>query len=150
MDHDASEVNCGELLHAHLREDYSDPPESSEHVSVSEDACNADDMTGLYETAGSEVIFRQQDAQRIMQNPGSSKEEFPPSPSDAQRILVSLSSRCVWKGTVCERSHLFRIKYYGSFDKPLGRFLQDHLFDQVISLILRCINIFVDNTMSKI
>ncbi|KMT04736.1 hypothetical protein BVRB_7g169170 [Beta vulgaris subsp. vulgaris] len=130
MDHDASEVNCGELLHAHLREDYSDPPESSEHVSVSEDACNADDMTGLYETAGSEVIFRQQDAQRIMQNPGSSKEEFPPSPSDAQSILVSLSSRCVWKGTVCERSHLFRIKYYGSFDKPLGRFLQDHLFDQ--------------------
>lgn len=60
------------------------------------------------------------------------KEEFPPSPSDHQSILVSLSSRCVWKGTVCERSHLFRIKYYGSFDKPLGRFLRDHLFDQVI------------------
>lgn len=59
-----------------------------------------------------------------------SKEEFPPSPSDNQSILVSLSSRCVWKGTVCERSHLFRIKYYGNFDKPLGRFLQDHLFDQ--------------------
>ncbi|KAK7349343.1 hypothetical protein VNO77_06643 [Canavalia gladiata] len=58
------------------------------------------------------------------------KEEFPPSPSDHQSILVSLSSRCVWKGTVCERSHLFRIKYYGSFDKPLGRFLRDHLFDQ--------------------
>ncbi|KAM1062369.1 hypothetical protein ACFX14_026608 [Malus domestica] len=61
---------------------------------------------------------------------GSSKEEFPPSPSDHQSILVSLSTRCVWKGTVCERSHLFRIKYYGSFDKPLGRFLRDHLFDQ--------------------
>jgi len=60
------------------------------------------------------------------------KEEFPPSPSDHQSILVSLSSRCVWKGTVCERSHLFRIKYYGTFDKPLGRFLRDHLFDQVI------------------
>ncbi|PON78285.1 Chaperonin Cpn60/TCP-1 family [Trema orientale] len=58
------------------------------------------------------------------------KEEFPPSPSDHQSILVSLSSRCIWKGTVCERSHLFRIKYYGSFDKPLGRFLRDHLFDQ--------------------
>ncbi|KAL9304222.1 hypothetical protein ACSQ67_021485 [Phaseolus vulgaris] len=58
------------------------------------------------------------------------KEDFPPSPSDHQSILVSLSSRCVWKGTVCERSHLFRIKYYGSFDKPLGRFLRDHLFDQ--------------------
>ena len=59
------------------------------------------------------------------------KEDFPPSPSDHQSILVSLSTRCVWKGTVCERAHLFRIKYYGSFDKPLGRFLRDHLFDQV-------------------
>ncbi|MQL93056.1 hypothetical protein Taro_025686 [Colocasia esculenta] len=57
------------------------------------------------------------------------KEEFPPSPSDHQSILVSLSTRCVWKGTVCERA-LFRIKYYGSFDKPLGRFLRDHLFDE--------------------
>ncbi|CAL9778932.1 unnamed protein product [Musa acuminata subsp. burmannicoides] len=58
------------------------------------------------------------------------KEEFPPSPSDHQSILVSLSCHCVWKGTVCERAHLFRIKYYGSFDKPLGRYLRDHLFDQ--------------------
>ncbi|GJU93336.1 hypothetical protein Tco_1318092 [Tanacetum coccineum] len=59
------------------------------------------------------------------------KEEFPPSPSDHQSILFSLSSRCMWKGTACERSHLFRIKYYGNFDKPLGRFLQDDLFDQM-------------------
>ena len=66
------------------------------------------------------------------EEPVPQEEEFPPSPSDHQSILVSLSSRCVWKGTVCERSQLFRIKYYGSFDKPLGRFLRDHLFDQVI------------------
>ncbi|OVA08293.1 FYVE zinc finger [Macleaya cordata] len=72
----------------------------------------------------------QQDGNNYLDEPGSSKEEFPPSPSDHQSILVSLSTRCVWKGTVCERSHLFRIKYYGSFDKPLGRFLRDHLFDQ--------------------
>ncbi|KAI0523274.1 hypothetical protein KFK09_005669 [Dendrobium nobile] len=58
-----------------------------------------------------------------------SKEDFSPS-SDHQSILVSLSSRCAWKGTVCERAHLFRIKYYGTFDKPLGRFLRDHLFDE--------------------
>ncbi|KAF7813970.1 1-phosphatidylinositol-3-phosphate 5-kinase FAB1B [Senna tora] len=64
------------------------------------------------------------------EDPMPLKEEFPSSLSDHQSILVSLSSRCVWKGTVCERSHLFRIKYYGSFDKPLGRFLRDHLFDQ--------------------
>ncbi|ONK75153.1 uncharacterized protein A4U43_C03F13910 [Asparagus officinalis] len=55
------------------------------------------------------------------------KEEIPP---DHQSILVSLSTRSVWKGAICERSHLFRIKYYGSFDKPLGRFLRDNLFDQ--------------------
>lgn len=65
---------------------------------------------------------------------GPSKEDFPPSPSDHQSILVSLSTRCVWKGTVCERAHRFRIKYYGSFDKPLGRFLRDNLFDQVFLL----------------
>lgn len=57
------------------------------------------------------------------------KEEFPLSPSDGQSILVSLATRCVWKGVVCERAHLFRIKYYRSFDKPLGRFLHDDLFD---------------------
>ncbi|GKA51115.1 hypothetical protein Tco_0744311 [Tanacetum coccineum] len=51
------------------------------------------------------------------------KEEFPPSPSNHQSILFSLSSQCVLKGTACERSHLFHIKYYGNFDKPLGRFL---------------------------
>ncbi|KAL7162801.1 hypothetical protein ACSBR2_043142 [Camellia fascicularis] len=77
----------------------------------------------------SEMSSVQQDV-NVQEEPGSSKEEFPPSPSDHQSILVSLSSRCVWKGTVCERSHLFRIKYYGNFDKPLGRFLRDHLFDQ--------------------
>ncbi|XP_007045106.2 PREDICTED: putative 1-phosphatidylinositol-3-phosphate 5-kinase FAB1C [Theobroma cacao] len=47
-----------------------------------------------------------------------------------QSILVSFSSRCVLKGTVCERSRLLRIKFYGSFDKPLGRYLRDDLFDQ--------------------
>ncbi|GAV82574.1 Cpn60_TCP1 domain-containing protein/PIP5K domain-containing protein [Cephalotus follicularis] len=47
-----------------------------------------------------------------------------------QSILVSFSSRCVLKGTVCERSRLLRIKFYGCFDKPLGRYLRDDLFDQ--------------------
>ncbi|MQL80211.1 hypothetical protein Taro_012653, partial [Colocasia esculenta] len=65
-----------------------------------------------------------------LHDPAPVKEDFSPSPSDHQSILVSLSSRCVRKGTVCERAHIFRIKYYGSFDKPLGRFLRDHLFDQ--------------------
>ncbi|XP_048502539.1 putative 1-phosphatidylinositol-3-phosphate 5-kinase FAB1C [Beta vulgaris subsp. vulgaris] len=47
-----------------------------------------------------------------------------------QSILVSFSSRCVSKGTLCERSRLLRIRFYGSFDKPLGRYLRDDLFDQ--------------------
>ncbi|WOG89412.1 hypothetical protein DCAR_0208650 [Daucus carota subsp. sativus] len=72
----------------------------------------------------------QRDVKNVLEEQNSLKEEFPASPSDHQSILVSLSSRCVWKGTVCERSHLFRIKYYGNFDKPLGRFLRDNLFDQ--------------------
>ncbi|XP_062192665.1 1-phosphatidylinositol-3-phosphate 5-kinase FAB1B-like [Phragmites australis] len=58
------------------------------------------------------------------------KDEIPASPADNQSILVSLSSRCVWKETLCERPHLLRIKYYGNFDRPLGRFLRDELFDQ--------------------
>ncbi|WVZ92657.1 hypothetical protein U9M48_038703 [Paspalum notatum var. saurae] len=57
-------------------------------------------------------------------------DEIPASPADNQSILVSLSSRCVWKETLCERPHLLRIKYYSNFDKPLGRFLRDQLFDQ--------------------
>lgn len=48
-----------------------------------------------------------------------------------QSILVSFSSRSMLNGTVCERSRLLRIKFYGSFDKPLGRYLQDDLFGQV-------------------
>jgi len=48
-----------------------------------------------------------------------------------QSILVSLSSTCIPKGLICERSQLFRIKFYGSFDKPLGRYLREDLFDQV-------------------
>ncbi|CAK9166856.1 unnamed protein product [Ilex paraguariensis] len=47
-----------------------------------------------------------------------------------QSILVSFSCHCVLNGTVCERSRLLRIKFYGCFDKPLGRYLRDDLFDQ--------------------
>lgn len=58
--------------------------------------------------------------------------EYFSSADTHQSILVSYSSRCVRKGTVCERSRLMRIKFYGCFDKPLGRYLRDDLFDQVI------------------
>ncbi|KAJ0961395.1 hypothetical protein J5N97_000431 [Dioscorea zingiberensis] len=39
---------------------------------------------------------------------------------DPQSILVLLSSQCISKRTVCEQSHLSRIKYYGNFDVSLG------------------------------
>lgn len=57
--------------------------------------------------------------------------EFFSATDGHQSILVYFSSHCVSKGTVCERTRLLRIKFYGSFDKPLGRYLRDDLFDQV-------------------
>ncbi|CAM0882758.1 unnamed protein product [Alopecurus aequalis] len=56
--------------------------------------------------------------------------EYIPTADNHQSILVSLSSTCIPKSLVCERPELFRIKFYGSFDKPLGRFLREDLFDQ--------------------
>lgn len=56
-----------------------------------------------------------------------------------QSILVYFSSHCVSKGTVCERTRLLRIKFYGSFDKPLGRYLHDDLFDQVSCIYFLCL-----------
>lgn len=60
-------------------------------------------------------------------------DEFYSAADSRQSILVSFSSRCVLNGTVCVRSQLLRIKFYGSFDKPLGRYLQDDLFGQMSS-----------------
>lgn len=57
--------------------------------------------------------------------------EFYSAADGCQSILVSFSSRCILNGSVCERSRLLRIKFYSSFDKPLGRYLQDDLFGQV-------------------
>ncbi|KAI3453111.1 hypothetical protein Pfo_009774 [Paulownia fortunei] len=47
-----------------------------------------------------------------------------------ESILVSFSSHCILNGTVCERSRLLRVKFYGLSDKPLGRYLRDDLFDK--------------------
>ncbi|CAM6126649.1 unnamed protein product [Calypogeia fissa] len=71
--------------------------------------------------------YRQSDVER-------SKEDFPPSPSDRQSILVQFSKRCLAKGTVVKQPNFVRIKYYGNCDepngdKPLGMFLRDTLFD---------------------
>lgn len=49
----------------------------------------------------------------------------------SQSILVSFSSHCILNGSVCARSRLLRVKFYGPSDKPLGRYLREDLFDEV-------------------
>ncbi|KAK4764732.1 hypothetical protein SAY86_025822 [Trapa natans] len=97
---------------------------------LSSERMSHNDFNDMVPSKISEGSSAQVDEKKTGDEQGMLQDEFPPSPSEHRSILVSLSSRCVWKGTVCERSHLFRIKYYGNFDKPLGRFLRDHLFDQ--------------------
>ncbi|KAI5081874.1 hypothetical protein GOP47_0001617 [Adiantum capillus-veneris] len=103
----------------------------SGHKEVGADSCTSfleeeenQASSAREEGIGGSLQMRKED---YFQDP--SHEEFPPSPSNHQSILVSFSSSCLRKRTVCERGHLFRIKYYGTFDKPLGKFLQD-LFNQ--------------------
>ncbi|KAL5553392.1 hypothetical protein UlMin_040793 [Ulmus minor] len=75
-----------------------------------------------------DITSELKESEKIDENDVSS-EYF--SASDThQSILVSFSSHCVLKETACERSRLMRIKFYGCFDKPLGRYLRDDLFDQ--------------------
>ncbi|KAF8025937.1 hypothetical protein BT93_F2693 [Corymbia citriodora subsp. variegata] len=102
---------------------------TSEKVGQGDDYRHGNNIILPADNVGKSDLAAAKDGKNHNGEMGSSKEEFPPSPSDHQSILVSLSTRCVWKGTVCERPHLLRIKYYGCFDKPLGRFLRDHLFD---------------------
>ncbi|KAK9277105.1 hypothetical protein L1049_006644 [Liquidambar formosana] len=66
--------------------------------------------------------------ERIDENEASS--EYFSATESHQSIVVSFSNYCVLKGTVCEHSRLQRIKFYGCFDKPLGRYLCNDLFDQ--------------------
>lgn len=54
-------------------------------------------------------------------------KEFPQSSPDHQSIVVSVSSRTMSKGNVCEKPQLKRIKYYGPSDKPMGMFLREFL-----------------------
>ncbi|KAG6419831.1 hypothetical protein SASPL_116343 [Salvia splendens] len=49
---------------------------------------------------------------------------------DSESILVLLSSRNASRGTICEKSHFSHIKFYRSFDVPLGNFLRDTLLSQ--------------------
>ncbi|XP_062228636.1 putative 1-phosphatidylinositol-3-phosphate 5-kinase FAB1C [Phragmites australis] len=56
--------------------------------------------------------------------------EYLPTSDNPQSILVSLSIACPLRGIVCKQSQIFRIKFYGTFDKPLGRYFREDLFVQ--------------------
>ncbi|XP_011074908.1 putative 1-phosphatidylinositol-3-phosphate 5-kinase FAB1D [Sesamum indicum] len=49
---------------------------------------------------------------------------------DSESILVLMSSRNASRGTMCEQSHFSHIKFYRSFDVPLGKFLCHNLLNQ--------------------
>ncbi|KAG0460976.1 hypothetical protein HPP92_020986 [Vanilla planifolia] len=55
------------------------------------------------------------------------------SAANNQSIILSLSSTCVHKETVCKFPQLIRIKFYANGDKPLGRYLLEDLFDKTSS-----------------
>jgi 1-phosphatidylinositol-3-phosphate 5-kinase len=59
--------------------------------------------------------------------------EYFPTSENAQSILVSLSIACPRRRIVCKQSQLLRIKFYGNFDKPLGRYFREDLFNQTSS-----------------
>ncbi|KAL8549602.1 hypothetical protein ACS0TY_008446 [Phlomoides rotata] len=56
--------------------------------------------------------------------------EYYSANDNSESILVSFSSHCILNGTVCERSRLLRVKFYGSSDKPLGRYIREDLFNE--------------------
>ncbi|GJN03572.1 hypothetical protein PR202_ga21028 [Eleusine coracana subsp. coracana] len=140
-DHRESEYSIGDL-------------NSREHcVSSATDSCNGDYDLGIQyrHSHNSEKLakYAHQDEVSEMKyqelnhwdsKPHDDKNEFSgeyfPGTDNHQSILVSLSSTCVPKGLVCERSQLFRIKFYGSFDKPLGRYLREDLFNQVCPIFI--------------
>ncbi|GJN03665.1 hypothetical protein PR202_ga21136 [Eleusine coracana subsp. coracana] len=105
-----------------------DHPTNTHLMSVENDSGIGDNMAE--KPAASLNVQVSHDEESSKDNAITRKDEVPASPADNQSILVSLSSRCVWRETLCERPHLLRIKYYSNFDRPLGRFLRDQLFDQ--------------------
>ena len=78
------------------------------------------------------------DTTRDKTNEDEFSREYFSATDSHQSILVYFSSHSVSKGTACERTRLLRIKFYGSFDKPLGRYLRDDLFDQVCHVYFCC------------
>ena len=129
VDNELSDPYCNNLTYnLTLESDFLHQCNESEGETMSRDPSRVDlQETMFQEDRECEVVDSTKDN---MIEDEFSGEYF--SATDAhQSILVYFSSHCVSKGTVCERTRLLRIKFYGSFDKPLGRYLHDDLFDQV-------------------
>ncbi|KAL3641353.1 hypothetical protein CASFOL_016321 [Castilleja foliolosa] len=116
------------------------------NYSVSFDACNPSTFPGLSISTSIQKVMNDsfpifsedgqtekdiqissvdEDGEEQMQ----SKDEIN-SVLDSESILVLMSSRNAKKGAICEHSHFSHIKFYRSFDVPLGKFLQDNLLNQ--------------------
>ncbi|KAK4763836.1 hypothetical protein SAY87_013274 [Trapa incisa] len=93
----------------------------SRFASLSSGTCDVDE--GLTESI---QAMGRDDENEVL---GPSTEYFSSTDTN-QGICVSFSCHCLLKRTVCELSRPLRIKFYGCFDKPLGRYLRDDLFDQ--------------------
>jgi 1-phosphatidylinositol-3-phosphate 5-kinase len=102
-------------------------PEESGNINIPSDS-NDDDVASPNETKNDE-----HEELNEFERTDEASSEYYSAADNQQSILVSFSSRCILNGTICERSRLLRIKFYGCFDKPLGRYLRDDLFDQAYS-----------------
>ncbi|XP_058730684.1 putative 1-phosphatidylinositol-3-phosphate 5-kinase FAB1C [Vicia villosa] len=110
-----------------LESDYLHECSESEADTMSRDPSRVDlQETMLQEERECEVV----DSTKDKINEDEFSGEYFSAAEAHQNILVYFSSHCVSKGTLCERTRLLRIKFYGSFDKPLGRYLHNSLFDQ--------------------
>lgn len=104
---------------------------SADNMTPVSDSCSLEydrAVTNAVQPELTETVGQPKEMENMDEN-GVSSDCF--AAAESQRsILVSFSSHCVSKGALCERSRLLRIRFYGSFDKPLGKYLHDDLFDQ--------------------
>ncbi|KAL6525181.1 hypothetical protein OROMI_030774 [Orobanche minor] len=119
-------------------------PEGSSSLSF--DACNPATFPGLSISTSIQKVMNE--SFPTFSEDGPTKKEIPISSVsedgedqmqskdeinsvlDSESILILMSSRNASQGTICEQSHFSHIKFYRSFDVPLGKFLQDNLLNQ--------------------
>ncbi|XP_006659026.1 putative 1-phosphatidylinositol-3-phosphate 5-kinase FAB1D [Oryza brachyantha] len=117
---------------------------SSENVDLSQDHQRQEIIEDVMPTSsstqdkpeGSPVRVEDREHQNttvIISKEKTANEDQADDALDSHSILILMSSQCITKQSICEQSHLSRIKYYGNFDVSLGRYLQDILQNQKLS-----------------